>query len=85
MILWRWEHITTDNSQAAQYLAGKILEAASLLGEYSMLGKAGVFTLYANLSQAGHPSPSSTYPKQIQRHSTNLSSDATMVDINPER
>jgi addiction module RelE/StbE family toxin len=35
------EYIATDNSQAAPHIAGKILEAASLLGEYPMLGKAG--------------------------------------------
>ncbi len=35
------EYIATENSQAAQRTAAKILEAANLLGEYPVLGKAG--------------------------------------------
>jgi plasmid stabilization system protein ParE len=44
------EYIATDNSQAAQRLATKILEAANLLGEYPCSAKAAAFTLHVNLS-----------------------------------
>lgn len=35
------QYIALDNSQAAQRIAGKILECASLLKEHPLLGKAG--------------------------------------------
>ncbi len=45
------QYIALDNSQAAQHIAGKILDSAGFLKEYPILGKAGRYLIpHGNLS-----------------------------------